>query len=86
LLEQINSPYKRQIFISALQKKIDDGHIPTGKYLSGTVVNITGLVEQAVSRTTTTGQGRTESSRVGSGEATWEMVEQINEGLSKIPH
>jgi hypothetical protein len=23
---------------------------------------------------------------VGSGEATWEMVEQINEGLSKIPH
>ena len=39
LLEQISSPYKRQIFISALQKKTD-GHIPASKYLSGTAVNI----------------------------------------------
>ena len=72
-LEQISNPYK----------KTGDGHIPAGKYLSSTAVNITGSVEQAVNRMTTTGW--TQSSRVGPGEATWEMVEKINEGLSKIP-
>ena len=81
---QSRKQYPRQIFISALRGKTGGGHVPAGKFLSGTAVNITGLVEQAVNRTTTT--GRTQSSRVGPGEATWEMVERINEGLSKIPH
>lgn len=79
---------------SAQQKKKGSGHISANKHLSGTAVNITGLIEQEAKQGD---HSRLEMNRWGEGgwgEATqgdWVrrqegMVEQNNEGLCEILH